>query len=241
RDIHNGDSFSILFEEKFLDGQRVSTGNILAAEFINNGKAYRAVRYTDQHGVSDYYTPDGRNLKKRFTRTPVKFTRISSKFTMGRWHPVLHRMRKHQGVDYAAPTGTPVKATANGHITFKGRKGGYGNALVIDHGDHYSTLYGHLSAYSKAAKTGTRIRQGDIIGYVGMSGLATGPHLHYEFLVNGVHRDPLSVKLPIGEPIPPSQLKKFRASSRQFLAHMQTHKQVELAKANHHTHDENKA
>lgn len=233
RDIHNGDSFSILYEEKYLDGRKVSTGNILAAEFVNHGKAYRAVRYVDSHGNIEYYTPEGRNLKKRFTRTPVKFTRISSKFSIGRWHPILHRMRKHKGVDYAAPTGTPIKATANGRIVFKGRKGGYGNCVTIDHGDKYSTLYGHMSAFAKNFHVGSRVRQGEVIGYVGMTGLASGPHLHYEFLVNGEHRDPLSSKLPTGEPIPASQLRKFRANSRLYLAHLQTHKKVELAKANH--------
>lgn len=238
RDIHNGDSFSILYEEKYLEGRKVSTGNILAAEFVNQGKAYRAVRYIDQHGNTEYYTPEGRNLKKRFIRTPVKFARISSKFSLGRWHPILHHMRKHNGVDYAAPTGTPIKATANGRIVFKGRKGGYGNAIVIDHGDKYSTLYGHMSAFAKNFHVGSRIRQGEVIGYVGMSGLATGPHLHYEFLVNGVHRDPLSSKLPTGEPIPASQLRKFRANSRLYLAHLQSHKQIALGKTHHR---ENKA
>lgn len=231
KDIRSGDSFSILFDESYLDGQKVSTGHIAAAEFTNQGHTYRAIRFVDPKGHVDFYTPKGVSMKKQFTRTPVKFTRISSTFSLGRWHPILHRLRKHKGVDYAAPSGTPIKATANGHIAFKGRKGGYGNVIVIEHGRQYSTLYGHMRAFAAGLHPGSPVRQGQLIGYVGMSGLATGPHLHYEFLVNGVHRDPLSTKLPQGNPVPYAYRHQFKAHVNRLLAHMQTHQQVEFAAA----------
>lgn len=231
KDIRSGDSFSILYDESYLDGQRVSTGHIAAAEFTNQGHTYRAIRFVDPKGHVDFYTPKGVSMKKQFTRTPVKFTRISSTFSLGRWHPILHRLRKHKGVDYAAPSGTPIKATANGHIAFKGRKGGYGNVIVIEHGRQYSTLYGHMRAFAAGLHPGSPVRQGQLIGYVGMSGLATGPHLHYEFLVNGVHRDPLSTKLPQGSPVPYAYRHQFKAHVNRLLAHIQTHQQVEFAAA----------
>ncbi len=231
KNIRSGDSFSILYDESYLDGQKVGTGHIAAAEFTNQGRTYRAIRFIDPKGHVDFYTPNGMSMKKQFTRTPVRFTRISSTFSLGRWHPILHRLRRHQGVDYAAPSGTPIKSTANGQVVFKGRKGGYGNVMIIQHGRQYSTLYGHMKAFAKGLNVGSRVQQGQLIGYVGMSGLATGPHLHYEFLINGVHRDPLTVKLPIGSPVPYAYKNQFRAHVNRMLAHMQTHQQVEYASA----------
>jgi len=223
-DIRQGDQFALLYEELYLDGERIGTGNILAAEFTNAGKLYQAVRYTDQQGRTDYYTPDGRSMRKTFLRTPVAFSRISSRFSTGRKHPLLNRIRAHKGVDYAASRGTPVKATGNGKIVLRGKKGGYGKTIVIKHGSRYSTLYAHLNSYSRGLRNGSRVQQGQIIGYVGSTGLATGPHLHYEFRVNGVHRNPLTVKLPDAAPLPKKYRQEFRLATENLLA------QLELAK-----------
>jgi murein DD-endopeptidase MepM/ murein hydrolase activator NlpD len=206
-EIRSGDQFTVIFEEDYLDGEKLRDGPILAAEFVNRGRSVRALLYTDDTGRSDYYSPDGHSMRKAFLRAPVDFRRISSRFTRERYHPVLGVKRPHRGVDYAAKTGTPVKAAGDGKIIHRGRKGGYGKTVIIKHGQTYTTLYGHLSRYNKKAKQGSKVKQGQVIGYVGSTGLATGPHLHYEFRVNGVHRNPLTVKLPAAEPI----AKKYRA------------------------------
>jgi murein DD-endopeptidase MepM/ murein hydrolase activator NlpD len=205
-DIRSGDRFTLVYEEQFLDGQKKRDGNILAAEFVNRGKTYRALRYTDARGVSDYYSPDGRSMRKAFIRTPVDFTRISSRFG-SRFHPTLKKRKNHHGVDYAAPRGTPIKAAGDGKMIFVGRKGGYGKTVIIQHGGKYSTLYAHMSRIKPGSHRGKRVRQGQVIGYVGSTGRSTGPHLHYEFRVNGVHRNPLTVRLPDAAPIK----KKYRA------------------------------
>ncbi len=194
-DIREGDRFTVLYEELYLDGKKVRDGDIIAAEFINQGKTYQAIRYRDPDGHVDYYTPEGRSMRKAFLRTPVDFTRISSRFGK-RHHPILKSWRRHTGVDYAAPRGTPVKAAGDGKIIWRARKGGYGKTVVIQHGNRYSTLYAHLSSYDRKARRGQHVKQGQVIGYVGSTGRATGPHLHYEFRVNGVHKNPLTVKLP---------------------------------------------
>jgi len=217
-DIREGDRFTVLYEELYLDGEKIGNGEILAAEFINRGRAYRAVRYTDPSGRTDYYDPEGRSMRKAFLRTPVAFTRISSRFSLGRRHPILNRIRAHKGVDYAAPYGTPVKATGDGKVVFAGRKGGYGKVVILRHGSRYSTLYAHLSRYARGIRSGRRVRQGQVIGYVGQSGLATGPHLHYEFRINGVHRNPLTVRLPEAAPLDRRYLADFREKSRELLA-----------------------
>lgn len=201
-EIRKGDNFKILFEEHFLDDKKLRNGPILMAEFNNDGKTFKAVRYTKPDGDTGYYDPDdGRNKKRAFIRTPVKFARISSRFSLSRFHPKLNRWRAHRGVDYAAPTGTPVKAAGKGKVIFRGTKGGYGKTVILQHGTKYTTLYAHLSKYAGASRKGSTVKQGQIIGYVGMTGLATGPHLHYEFRVDGVHRNPLTVKLPKADPI----------------------------------------
>jgi murein DD-endopeptidase MepM/ murein hydrolase activator NlpD len=220
-DIRDGDQFAVVYEDLYLDGERVGTGNILAAEFINQDTLYRAVRYTDNQGHTDYYAPDGHSMRKAFLRTPVAFTRISSGFSTGRKHPILNRIRAHKGVDYAAPQGTPVKATGNGKIVLRGKKGGYGNTLVIQHGSAYSTLYAHLNGFARGLKVGGRVQQGEIIGYVGSTGLATGPHLHYEFLVNGVHRNPLTVKLPDAAPLPKKYRDEFKLATENLIAQLE--------------------
>ena len=220
-DIRDGDSFSVIYDDLYVDGRQLRHGNILAAEFVNQGTAYRAVRYTDANGHSDYYSPDGKSMRKAFLRTPVEFSRISSYFSTARFHPILNRIRAHKGVDYAAPIGTPVKATGDGKVVFAGRRGGYGNAIELQHGARYSTLYGHLSHFARGLHRGDHVHQGQIIGYVGMTGLATGPHLHYEFRIDGVHRNPLKVQFPDAAPITAQYKQDFMITSRRFLAQLE--------------------
>jgi murein DD-endopeptidase MepM/ murein hydrolase activator NlpD len=219
-DIRDGDSFSVIYDDLYVDGKELRHGDILAAEFVNNGTTYRAVRFTDADGHSDYYSPDGKSMRKAFLRTPVEFSRISSYFSTARYHPILNRIRAHKGVDYAAPIGTPVKATGDGKVVFVGRRGGYGNAIELQHGARYSTLYGHLSRFAHGLHRGNHVHQGQIIGYVGMTGLATGPHLHYEFRIDGVHRNPLKVKFPDAAPISAKYKQDFMITSQRFLAQL---------------------
>ena len=220
-DIRAGDRFTVVFEEQFKDGKKFGEGPILAAEFTNRGRHIRAVRYVDPTGHAEYFSPDGRSMRKAFLRTPVNFTRISSRFSFSRRHPVLHKIRAHRGVDYAAPRGTAVKASGDGKVTFAGRNGGYGRTVVLKHGSTYTTLYAHLSRISKGIRVGTRVEQGRIIGYVGSTGLATGPHLHYEFRVRGVHRDPLKVKLPQAAPLAAEYAEDFRQKVEPLLARIE--------------------
>jgi len=227
-DIRRGDRFAILYEELWRDGERVGDGAILAAEFTNQGRTVRAVRYTDADGRNDYYTPDGRSMRKTFMRSPVEFTRISSGFG-NRKHPILNRMRRHDGVDYAARSGTPIRATGEGRVVFAGRKGGYGNTLVIRHAGRYTTLYAHMSGFARGVYGGARVDQGQTIGYVGQSGLATGPHLHYEFRVNGVHRNPVTVDLPRADPIDPEHRAAFEARAEPLLSRMDLLQRTRLA------------
>ncbi|MGO3408749.1 MAG: peptidoglycan DD-metalloendopeptidase family protein [Marinomonas sp.] len=207
-DIRKGDRFSLLYEEKFLDGEKIANGNILAAQFINNGRTFQAIRYETNKGAS-YYTPDGLAMRKAFIRTPVDFTRISSKFNPNRLHPIFKTSRPHRGVDYAAASGTPVKAAGDGKVSFAGKQKGYGNVVIINHGKGYQTLYAHLRGFARGMRKGKKVKQGNIIAYVGQTGWATGPHLHYEFRVNGVHKNPVTVKLPNDDPMPKADLKKY--------------------------------
>ncbi|MCL4316343.1 MAG: peptidoglycan DD-metalloendopeptidase family protein [Gammaproteobacteria bacterium] len=215
-DLREGDSFGVVYQEQFMNGLKLRDGVILAAEFTNRGKTYRAVRYSDPEGNINYYTPDGLAMRKAFLRTPVKFSRISSRFSLARYHPILHRMRAHKGVDYAAPIGTPVKAAGAGKVTFKGVKGGYGNVVILQHGSQYSTLYGHLHKFAPGLKQGAPVQQGQTIGYVGKTGLASGPHLHYEFRVAGVHKNPLTVTMPKADPIPEKYKAGFLAEAHRL-------------------------
>ncbi len=230
-EIRAGDRFTVIYQEDYLDGEKLRDGPILAAEFVNRGHSYRALRYEDETGRADYFTPEGRSMRKAFLRAPVDFRRISSRFTQERWHPVLGKKRPHMGVDYAAKIGTPVKAAGDGKIIHHGAKGGYGRTVIIQHGQSYTTLYAHLSRYAKSAKSGSRVKQGQIIGYVGKSGLATGPHLHYEFRVNGVHRNPLTVKLPAAEPIAKRYLEDFKLKTQPLIARLETISQTMVANA----------
>lgn len=219
-DIREGDSFIVVYEQLWQDGEFVRDGDIIAAEFVNDGRVYRALRYTLPDGHAEYFTPDGRSLRKTFLRAPVEFSRISSRFNPRRRHPILNTIRAHKGVDYAAPSGTPVRAAGDGRIHFRGRQGGYGNAIVIEHGGGISTLYGHLSRFAKGAAQGQRVRQGQVVGYVGRTGLASGPHLHYEYRVNGVHRNPQTVKLGDARPIAEESRADFTARSAPLLAEL---------------------
>ncbi len=219
QDLRVGDRFSVVYEEIWRDGERLRSGDVLAATFVNQGKPYQVFRYQFADGRTDYFDADGRPMKKGFLRMPVDFARISSRFSAARKHPILGRTRAHQGVDYAASTGTPIMAAGDGKISFAGWKGGYGRTIIIQHANNVSTLYGHMSSLGPY-KTGSRVRQGDVIGRVGKSGLATGPHLHYEFRVAGVHRDPLKVTMPKPEPLPRSELERFRLQTQPLLAQL---------------------
>ena len=229
QDIRQGDEFDIIYEQKVVNGKSVGNGPILSARFTNRGKTYTAVRYTNKQGNSSYYTADGNSMRKAFIRTPVDFARISSKFSAGRKHPILNKIRAHKGVDYAAPRGTPIKAAGDGKVLLAGRRGGYGNTVIIQHGNTYRTLYGHMQGFAKGVKTGGTVKQGQVIGYIGTTGLSTGPHLHYEFQVNGVHVDPLGQKLPMADPIAKAERARFLAQSQPLMARMDQEKATMLA------------
>jgi murein DD-endopeptidase MepM/ murein hydrolase activator NlpD len=220
-DIRAGDEFGVLYEQKFQDGKYVTDGRVLAAEFVNQGKTHRAVWFESKDGeVEGYFTPEGKGMRKAFLRAPLDFTRISSVFNPRRVHPLSGRVRAHKGVDYAAPTGTPIWAAGDGRIEFAGRKGGYGNAVIIDHGRGITTLYGHMSRFNKVARNGRQVQQGDIIGYVGTTGASTGPHLHYEYRIKGQHKDPSTIPLPRTE-IPAQYLAEFRSQAETALAKLE--------------------
>jgi murein DD-endopeptidase MepM/ murein hydrolase activator NlpD len=221
-EIRAGDNFRVLYEEQYLDGEKLRNGPILAAEFTNRGTTHTAIRYEDSEGEIGYFDADGNSKRRAFIRTPIKFARISSRYNPRRWHPVLKQWRSHKGVDYAAPTGTPIKATGDGKVVFRGTKGGYGRTVMIEHAGKYTTLYAHMSKYSKRARQGSRVKQGQVIGYVGKSGLATGPHLHYEFRVNGVHKDPLKVKLPESMSLPKNEIASFKKAAAPLLAKLES-------------------
>lgn len=209
-DIRRGDKFHVIVEELWRNGERIAEGDILAAEFVNQGETFQAIRYRDPDGKVSYFTPDGRNLRKAFLRAPLSFSRVSSNFNPNRRHPVLNTIRAHKGVDYAAPRGTPIKAAGDGKVIFRGVKGGYGNTVILQHGGNITTLYAHMSNFNRHARLGTRVKQGQTIGYVGQSGLATGPHLHYEYRKNGVHKNPRTVSLPDASPINPAFKEDFQ-------------------------------
>ena len=227
-DIRGGDNFYVQFEEIWQDGKFVTDGEVVAAEFNNNGRTYRAVRFIDDSGRTDYFTPDGRSVRKAFLRSPVDF-RVSSPFNPKRRHPVLKTVRPHRGVDYAAPRGTPIKAAGDGKVIFRGVKSGYGNAVILQHGGNITTLYAHMSRFASKARKGTRVRQGQTIGYVGATGLVTGAHLHYEYRLNGVHRNPRTVKLPQADPIAPEYRERFLAAAEPILQELEQFKNTQLA------------
>jgi murein DD-endopeptidase MepM/ murein hydrolase activator NlpD len=227
-DIRSGDNYYVQYEEIWQNGEFVMDGEIIAAEFNNNGRTHRAIRFIDDEGHSDYFTPDGHSVRKAFIRAPVDFTRISSNFNPRRRHPILNSIRAHRGVDYAAPRGTPIKAAGDGKVIFRGVKGGYGNTIILQHGGNITTLYAHMSRFA-GARIGSRVRQGQTIGYVGATGLATANHLHYEYRLNGVHRNPRTVELPQADPIDQRYREQFLATVEPILQELEKFKNTQLA------------
>ncbi|MBB5018667.1 murein DD-endopeptidase MepM/ murein hydrolase activator NlpD [Chitinivorax tropicus] len=213
KDLQKGDRFTVVYDMMTQNGEQVKPGKILAAEFTNAGKTYRMVYFIDREGKAGYYSADGKNLKKAFLRSPLEFSRISSGFTIARFHPVLQKWRAHKGVDYAAPSGTKVKATADATVETIGKMGGYGNVIILKHNGKYSTLYGHLSGFAQGLRKGSKVSQGEVIGYVGQTGWATGPHLHYEFRVEGEPKDPLTNVVPVASQLAQTDAIAFKKLS----------------------------
>lgn len=230
-DIQPGDKFNLVYEQKYRDGKFIGNGRILAADFMNDGNLHRAIYFQSADGkVADYFAPDGRSMRRQFLRAPLEFTRISSNFNPKRRHPILNTIRAHKGVDYAASTGTVIKAAGDGRVAFVGTKGGYGRVVVLEHGGGVSTLYGHMSRFA-GIRNGQRVRQGSTIGFVGSTGAATGPHLHYEYLVNGVHKNPRTVRLPDAAPISDSYRAEFLTLSGQLFAKLDRAASTQIASA----------
>lgn len=232
-DIRSGDNYYVQWEEIWQDGEFVTDSEIIIAEFNNNGRTHQAIRFTDDTGRTDYFTPDGHSVRKAFIRAPVDFTRISSNFNPNRRHPILNRIRAHRGVDYAAPRGTPIRASGDGKVIHRGTKNGYGNAVILQHGGNITTLYAHMSRFAAKARIGSRVRQGQTIGYVGATGLATANHLHYEYRINGVHRNPRTVKLPKADPIAEKYRDQFLAAAGPILKELEQFKSTQLASIAH--------
>jgi murein DD-endopeptidase MepM/ murein hydrolase activator NlpD len=222
-DIRSGDNYYVQWEEIWQDGEFVTDGEIIAAEFNNDGRQHQAIRFVYDSGSSDYFTPKGNSVRKAFLRSPVDF-RVSSSFNPNRLHPVLKTRRPHRGVDYAAPHGTPIKASGDGKVIFRGVKSGYGNVVILQHGGNITTLYAHMSRFASSVRAGSRVRQGQTIGYVGATGMVTGAHLHYEYRLNGVHRNPRTVKLPQAEPIADKYREKFLAAAGPILQELEQYK-----------------
>lgn len=229
-DLRRGDRLSVVYESMSSGGREVRTGRVLAVEFVNDGQTYRAVWYAGAGQSGAYYTPDGKSLKKAFLRSPLEFSRVTSGFSM-RLHPILGTWRAHKGVDYGAPIGTKVRATADGEVEFVGQQNGYGNFIVLRHQDRYTTAYGHLNGFAAGLHKGMRVEQGQVIGYVGRTGWATGPHLHYEFRIAGMHQDPLSIALPVSIPLTAQQLTTFRSSTAPMLAQLESLRSIALAQS----------
>lgn len=222
RDIRKGDQFSLVYDRLYREGKYIGDGDILAAEFVRAGKTHRAIRYTNAEGVSGYYSPDGRSKRRTFLRHPVDVVRITSRFDPKRMHPVLHKIRAHKGVDYGSPHGTPIRATADGNVVYSGNKNAYGKTVILKHGERFSTLYAHMSKISNKSVVGKRVKQGDVIGYVGRTGRVTGTHLHYEFRINGDHVDPLKVQLPEAKSIAEKDRDELRMLADEMIAQMRS-------------------
>jgi murein DD-endopeptidase MepM/ murein hydrolase activator NlpD len=225
RDLRQGDRFTVVYESRQVDGEVVAAGRVVAAEFVNGGKSFTAFLWRDADGRESYYALDGSPRRQAFLRSPLEFSRVTSGFSGARLHPILRVARAHLGTDYAAPAGTPVRATANGRVTFAGSQGGYGNVVHLQHQGAFSTVYAHLSRFGAQVKSGAHVAQGDVVGYVGQTGWATGPHLHYEFRVGGVHRNPQTVALPSALPLSPDERTAFAAATAPAV------EQLELAQA----------
>ena len=225
-DIRPGDSYSLIYEEVFVNGEKKLDGDILIAEFINRDRTHTAIRYKLQNGFSEYFSLEGRNVKKAFLRSPVKFSYISSSYNLKRRHPILHKIRAHTGVDYAASRGTPVRTTGDGTVVFVGKKGGYGNLVEIKHTEDYSTRYAHLNKFHSKIKVGKKVKQSETIGYVGRTGTATGDHLHYEFRVNGKHTNPVTVKLPNAKPIHENDKDSYDLHAKKIIADLKKYQNL---------------
>jgi len=221
RDLRAGDEFHLIYEEVHQNGEKVRDGNILAAELVHRGNRLQAVRYAPPEGDADYFTPEGESLRRAFNRHPIDYDRITSHFDLNRKHPVLGVRRPHYGTDYAAPVGTPIRSTGPGRVVHRGWKGGYGRTVIVQHGSEYTTLYAHMSGYASGLSQGDRVKRGQVVGYLGASGMVTGPHLHFEFHVNGDPRDPLKVALPKADPVPEKHLADFRATTHPMLAQLE--------------------
>jgi murein DD-endopeptidase MepM/ murein hydrolase activator NlpD len=238
-DLREGDRFTLIYEEMWRDGEKLAEGEILAAEFVNQGKTHRAIRYQTSDGRESYYTPDGRGLRKAFLRAPLTFSRVSSDFNPRRRHPILNTIRAHTGVDYAAPTGTPVRAPGDGEVIFRGRKGGYGNTVIVQHPGGITTLYAHLSKFANATRVGRRVSQGEVLGFVGATGLATAPHLHYEYRISGRHMNPRTVKLPnASTPIDASERSAFLRAAAPLVRQLDSGASVLAADKSVRTNDQ---
>jgi len=224
-DLRRGDKFTVVYEMTYSNGALVNNGHIQAAEFINQGQVYRAVYFQ-----GDYYTQEGKSVRKAFLRSPIEFSRVSSGFTNSRFHPVLNKWRAHKGVDFAAPVGTKVKATSDGIVSSFGKQSGYGNVIMINHQGRFTTVYGHLSRFANGLRRGQRVAQGDIIGYVGMTGMTTGPHLHYEFKIDGQQRDPLRVALPDAQPVSAANKAAFQSVADNVVTRLNLLRNTNLAK-----------
>lgn len=229
RDLRQGDRFTVVYETFSNNGRLTKTGRVLAVEFVNKGKSHQAIYFRSSNGADGYYTPEGESLRKAFLLSPLTFSRVSSGFTNARFHPILKEWRAHRGIDYAAPTGTPVKATSSGIVAFSGSQKGYGNLVVLKHNGKYETAYGHLSRFASGLSKGKRVNQGDVIGYVGSTGMATGPHLHYELRVDGVQRDPAKVVLPTAPPIAKRDLNTFQKETQSLVARLNIMRNIQLA------------
>lgn len=230
RDLRKGDKFTVIYEMNYINGEPVRTGRILSAEFINHGHAFRAAYFQTDENSGGYYSPDGKSMRKAFLRSPLEFSRVSSGFSLSRFHPILNKWRAHKGVDYAAPMGSKVKVTSDGVVAFVGQQHGYGNVVIVEHQGRFSTVYGHLSRFAGGLHKGQHVSQGQVIAYVGMTGLATGPHLHYEFRIGGIQRDPLKVALPDGRPISDAQKTVFQQATQQLFGQLDLFHNTRIAR-----------
>ena len=227
--VKTGDQFSIAYDAYYVGDRMVGTGEIAAIAYTNNGKTTHAIRHTSSNGTTDYYSPQGESLKKAFSRYPIKFSHISSTFALSRYHPLLHYKRAHKGIDLAAPIGTPIQATGDGIITTIDRHNGYGNMIKIKHDKKYSTIYGHMLKFQKGLSKGSRVKRGQVIGFVGQTGLATGPHCHYELHVNNEPHNPTTTSLPTASPISAREMKSFKAKTNTLLARLKLYEAAQLA------------
>ncbi len=229
KDVRAGDQFSIVYKAYYIDDKLISTGEIYAVTYTNRGKAHQAIRHADASGDYDYFTPQGTSLKKAFSRYPIKFSHISSPYSLSRYHPVLHYRRPHKGVDLAAAIGTPVHATGDGRIAIIDHHNGYGNMVKISHNQGYASIYAHLLRFQKGLAKGAHVKRGQVIGYVGQTGLADGPHCHYEFHVNQQPKNPTTIELPRASPVPAREAASFKANANTLLAQLKLYEEATLA------------